>query len=282
MSTYKELLESAKELLRQQKIADAHADAWYLLSHVYEIDRTQFLIRGGRQAPEEKMERFYAMVRERAEHIPLQHLTGTQEFMGMEFAVSGDVLIPRQDTELLVEEVLKLSEEKEILDMCTGSGCIIVSLAKFGKPKSATGVDISEKALKIASGNAYNNKVKVKYLQSDLFDRVEGSYDIIVSNPPYIPTPEIDTLMPEVRDHEPVLALDGSMDGLEFYRRISSDAKPYLRANGAIFFEIGYNQGEAVKEILLREGYAEISIKKDLSGHDRIVSAIFATGGLDH
>ncbi len=276
MRTYKELLQTAKDMLKQQDIADAQIDAWYLLAHVFGINRSWFLLNGDLTAPEDKLLSYLQVVKERAAHIPLQHLTGTQEFMGLDFLVNENVLIPRQDTEILVEEVLKVCEGKEVLDMCTGSGCIIVSLANHGKLKKATGADISPEALKVAARNAYNNKVEIEYLLSNLFDRVEESYDIIVSNPPYIPTAVIQTLMPEVKNHEPILALDGSSDGLEFYRRISSDGKKHLRVNGSIFFEIGHDQGEAVKSILLQEGFADIIVKKDLSGHDRVVSAIRA------
>jgi release factor glutamine methyltransferase len=276
MSTYNELLQTAKEILKQHEIMDADIDAWYLLAHVFGINRTQYLLNGSQTAPGELCAEYQRLVQERAKHIPLQHLTGTQEFMGLEFAVNADVLIPRQDTEILVEEVLKVCDGKSVLDMCTGSGCIIVSLAKLGRTKKATGVDISRLALKVAIENAYNNKVEIEYLQSNLFDQVAGSYDIIVSNPPYIPTEEISSLMLEVKDHEPVLALDGSSDGLAFYRRIAVDARRYLKQNGYIFFEIGYNQGEAVTELLVKEGYAEIVVKKDLGGHDRVVSAVRA------
>lgn len=274
MSTYNELLQTAKEILRHKEIIDADIDAWYLLSHVFNISRTAFLLKGSEAAPDAQSAEYLRLVRARAEHIPLQHLTGTQEFMGLEFVVNEDVLIPRQDTESLVEEVLKVCSGKSVLDMCTGSGCIIVSLAKLGELKKATGVDISVQALKVAIENAYNNKVEIEYLQSNLFDRVEGSFDIVVSNPPYIPTEEIRNLMPEVRDHEPVLALDGSSDGLEFYRLIAADAIKHLNHKGYIFFEIGHDQGKAVTELLMEEGYAEIVVKKDLSGHDRVVSAV--------
>lgn len=273
MYTYKELLQIARNMFKQQEIADADVDAWYLLAHVFNIKRTWFLLHENDPAPEVKSEHFLSFVKERANHIPLQHLTGSQEFMGMEFDVNENVLIPRQDTEVLVEEVAKVSEDKSVLDMCTGSGCIIISLAKLNRLKKATGVDISEKALAVAAKNAIKHTVEIEYILSNLFDRVKGSYDIIVSNPPYIPTAEIDHLMPEVKDHEPVLALDGTEDGLEFYRRISSEAKKFLKENGSIFFEIGYNQGEDVKRILSQEGFVEVMIRKDLSGLDRVVSA---------
>lgn len=273
MSSYKELLQIAKNKFKQQEIVDADIDAWYLLAHVFNIKRMWYLLHENDLAPVTESEYFLTLVKERAKHTPLQHLTGTQEFMGLEFDVNENVLIPRQDTEILVEEVMKIAEGKSVLDMCTGSGCIIVSLAKLSKLKKAAGVDLSEKALTVAAKNAIKHKVEIEYIHSNLFEQVEGIYDIIVSNPPYIPSAEINNLMSEVKDHEPVLALDGAEDGLEFYRKISSEAKKYLKNSGSIFFEIGHDQGEDVKQILIQEGFAEIIIKKDLSGLDRVVSA---------
>ena len=273
MSTYKQLLQTGLELLKQQKIADANVDAWYLLAHVFDMNRTDLLLKGDRSVDEEAGQRYLELIHQRAAHIPLQHILGTQEFMGLEFEVNRDVLIPRQDTEILVEEVLKYCEDKSVLDMCTGSGCIIVSLAKLGRLMHAVGVDLSERALAVAARNADKHMVKVTLLQSNLFDHVKGSFDIIVSNPPYIPSGDIEDLMPEVRDFEPRMALDGSDDGLIFYRCISQAAKEHLNPEGLIFFEIGYNQGEAVKLILTEEGFTDVVIKKDLSGLDRIVMA---------
>ncbi len=273
MSTYKQLLQTGRELLKQQGIADADVDAWYLLAHVIKMNRTDLLLKGELSVEEEARQQYLELLHQRAAHIPLQHIIGTQEFMGMEFEVNRDVLIPRQDTETLVEEVLKYCENKSVLDMCTGSGCIIISLAKLGRLGPAVGADLSEKALKVASKNADKHKVKVELLQSNLFDCIQGSFDIIVSNPPYIPTGDIEALMPEVRDFEPKMALDGSGDGLKFYRCISKGAKEHLNPGGLIFYEIGYNQGEAVKEILEEEGFTDVIIKKDLSGLDRVVAA---------
>ncbi len=272
MSTYKELLQTARGILKQHEIADTDVDSWYLLAHVFGIKRTDYLLHGDETAPEDSSNRYIELVMKRAEHIPLQHITGTQEFMGLEFDVSENVLIPRQDTEILVEEVLKVCDNQSVLDMCTGSGCIIVSLAKLGKLQKAIGVDISTKALEVAIKNAHKHMVEIEYLHSDLFDKVEGSYDIIVSNPPYIPTEEIGRLMPEVKNHEPLGALDGSADGLLFYRKIAA-AQNYLRKDGFLFLEIGHDQGEAVKHILHKEGFADVTIKKDLSGLDRVVIA---------
>jgi release factor glutamine methyltransferase len=273
MSTYKQLLQTGRELLKQQGIADADVDAWYLLAHVFKMKRTDLLLKGELSVDEEAGQQYLELIHQRAAHIPLQHIIGTQEFMGLEFEVNGDVLIPRQDTETLVEEVLKYSEDKSVLDMCTGSGCIIISLAKLGKLRHAVGADLSEKALAVAARNANKHMAKVELLQSNLFDRVKGSFDIIVSNPPYIPSGDIEDLMPEVRNFEPRMALDGSSDGLEFYRCISQAAKKHLNPDGLILYEIGYNQGEAVKLILTEEGFTDVIIKKDLSGLDRVVAA---------
>ena len=273
MSTYNKLLQTAREILKQQKIADADVDAWYLLAHVFNMKRTDLLLHGEEPASEEGSNRYIEFVRQRAGHIPLQHLTGSQEFMGLEFDVTEDVLIPRQDTEVLVEEVLKICSDKKVLDMCTGSGCIIISLSKLAKLQKATGVDLSVKALMIAKKNANKHMVEIEFLQSDLFDLVEESYDVIVSNPPYIPTGEIESLMPEVKLHEPLTALDGSADGLLFYRKITSASRIHLNKGGFLFFEIGHNQGEEVKQILQEEGFTEVTIKKDLSKRDRVVFA---------
>ncbi len=273
MNTYKQLLQTGRELLKQQKIADADVDAWYLLAHVFNMKRTDLLLKGDQPVEEEAGSRYLELIHQRAAHIPLQHLLGTQEFMGLEFEVNEDVLIPRQDTEVLVEEILKYGNGRSVLDMCTGSGCIIISLAKLGSLGHAVGVDLSEKALAVAARNADKHMVKVELLQSNLFDRVNGHFDIIVSNPPYIPSGDIEDLMPEVKDFEPRMALDGSDDGLKFYRSITQAAKEHLNPNGLIFYEIGYNQGEAVKLILMEEGFTDVMIKKDLSGLDRVVAA---------
>lgn len=273
MSTYKELLQSAQRILQEKQITDANVDAWLLLSHVFGINRTDYLLHSDKTVDDADSKRYMELVDLRASHIPLQHITGTQEFMGIEFCVTPDVLIPRQDTEILVEEVLKICNGKTVLDMCTGSGCIIISTAKLGKPDKTVGVDISEKALKVAAKNAMRNNVRIEFIYSNLFENVEGYYDIIVSNPPYIPTQVIHDLMPEVKNHEPILALDGDEDGLSFYRRIAVESKKYLNREGKLLFEIGYDQGNKVRDILISEGYTDIIIKKDLSGLDRVVTA---------
>lgn len=222
------------------------------------------------------------MILKRGERIPLQHLTGVTEFMGLSFHVNEHVLSPRQDTECLVEEVLKVSEGKSVLDMCTGSGCIAISITKLGSPAAVTAVDISKEALQVARQNAEENEADIHFVESNLFEVFEKSeqkFDVIVSNPPYIESEVIETLMPEVRDHEPRIALDGEADGLFFYRKIIQNAGTYLSGGGRIFFEIGYNQKEAVEKLLCEQGFTEIECKKDLAGHDRVVSAVIRNGG---
>ena len=272
MSTFGEILRTAGNYLKQHAIADADVDAWYLLVHVFGINRADFYLHRDEKAPKIQEEAYMELIGQRAKHIPLQLITGTQEFMGLEFDVTSDVLIPRQDTEVLVEEVLKVCNQTSVLDMCTGSGCIIISLAKLGNIRKAVGADLSDKALKIAEKNAEKHNIKVEFIRSNLFEKIEGVYDIVVSNPPYIPSGEIKGLMPEVRDHEPIMALDGDQDGLAFYRRIAEEGKDHLKENGTIFLEIGYNQAQDVKEILQNAGFGDIKIRKDLSGLDRVVS----------
>ncbi len=274
MSTYKELLKTARKILEEKGIEDANVDAWYLLSYVFKISRTDYILKEDHIGDLEDTSRFMKYVKMRSEHVPLQYITGSQEFMGLEFDVTPKVLIPRQDTETLVEEVIKVCEGKSVLDMCTGSGCIIVSIAKLGRPIKAVGVDISADALGVAAKNAMKHDVQIEWIESNLFEQIHGDYDIIVSNPPYIRAKVIEELMPEVKNYEPHIALNGREDGLYFYRRITASLKIHLRSKGAIFFEIGHDQGEAVREILKQEGFADILIKKDLSGLDRVVSAI--------
>ena len=226
------------------------------------------------------MQDFLQLIEKRAVHIPLQHLTGEQNFMGLDFLVNEHVLIPRQDTEILVEEIMRdLHDGIRILDMCTGSGCILLSLLHYSNDCSGVGVDVSEDALVVARQNADRLAEKqAVFIQSDLFEKVEGSFDLIVSNPPYIRSQEIAGLMPEVREHEPHLALDGKDDGLHFYREIIKGAMPHLKRGGQLFFEIGYDQGEAVQALLAANGYTEIAVVKDYAGLDRVVYGTFLGG----
>lgn len=271
MKTLQELLNEGIEELKKACIEDAKIDAWYLMEYAFSINRMQYMMKQDKIAQEETAKKYMQLILKRSCHIPLQHITGQQEFMGYPFLVNQHVLIPRQDTEILVEEVLKQTEQADVLDMCTGSGCIIVALEKMGKLNRAVGADISEKALEVAKTNGIRLETNVEWIQSNLFEQVTGQYDIIVSNPPYIESKEIDLLMPEVKDHEPLLALDGHADGLYFYQTITRECISYLKENGMLYYEIGYNQGNAVKEILESNGFTNVHIIKDLTGLDRVV-----------
>ena len=210
----------------------------------------------------------------RATHQPLQYITGEQEFMGLSFQVSPEVLIPRQDTETLVEQTQRvLKDGDRILDMCTGSGCILISLLHENKTCQGMGVDIADTSIALARENAERNDVRAEWLVSDLFSEVHGVFDVMVSNPPYSATAVLQELMPEVIEYEPKRALDGHEDGLYFYRQIIAEAPKYLKPGGWILFEIGYDQGESVPALLTEAGFTEITVIKDYSGNDRVVRA---------
>lgn len=273
--TLREALKSGEEYLREQNIEDAGTDAWLLFQFVTGMDRTRFLLERDREMSEEWTAKYQELLERRGGHIPLQHLTGEQEFMGLTFRVNEDVLIPRQDTEILVEEALKrLTPDMRVLDMCTGSGCIAISLAKLGKKENlppVDGVDLSARALAVAAENAKQLRADVRLLQSDLFAEITEVYDMIVSNPPYIPTEVIGGLSEEVRLHEPRTALDGYADGLHFYREIVRESRTHLAEGGWILFEIGCDQAPQVSGLLEAAGYVEIRTVKDLAGLDRVV-----------
>lgn len=186
------------------------------------------------------------------------------------------VLIPRQDTEILVEEALRgLPKDARILDLCTGSGCILISLLVTREDCTGIGADLSEKALQVAEKNGAQAGGRASFVKSNLFENIEGTFDVIASNPPYIRTDVIETLMPEVRDHEPRMALDGSADGLVFYRKITEQAGSYLKEGGKLCFEIGYDQGDEVRELMETHGFADVQVLKDLAGLDRVVAGIW-------
>lgn len=277
---YAKLYQIGKEQLQKAGITDAELDARLLLEFICHTDRNALYAHGDQEIEDEKMHDFLQLIEKRAVHIPLQHLTGEQNFMGLDFLVNEHVLIPRQDTEILVEEIMRdLHDGIRILDMCTGSGCILLSLLHYSNDCSGVGVDVSEDALAVARQNADRLAEKqAVFIQSDLFEKVEGSFDLIVSNPPYIRSQEIAGLMPEVREHEPHLALDGKDDGLHFYREIIKGAMPHLKRGGQLFFEIGYDQGEAVQVLLAANGYTEIAVVKDYAGLDRVVYGTFLGG----
>lgn len=315
--TWRQLLEEGADCLLEAGISEFQLEAWYLLEASFSIDRIHFLMDRNRQVNRQRLEKSYPLYREylnkRASRIPIQHILGNQEFMGLEFEVNENVLIPRQDTEKLVETVLKDHKDrnKSILDMCTGSGCIAVSLAVLGCYEKVTAADISRAALKVAKKNARRHFLVQKgsvrsesvllsdepwrlrmstyvypsapeaqrreliLMESDLFANFsqEEQFDIIVSNPPYIPSSVIGSLEPEVRDHEPRLALDGTEDGLHFYRLLTQQSGAFLKKGGCLYFEIGYDQAASVGELLASAGFEEIEVLKDEPGLDRVVRA---------
>ena len=269
---YQELYRMGKDRLTEAKIPEAELDARLLLEEVCGTDRNDLLVHGDKEIPPEQCDRYVEYIQRRQKREPLQQITGYQEFMGLRFKVTPDVLIPRQDTEILVEEVMRyVHDGMHILDMCTGSGCILLSLLKYSNDCEGTGCDISEPALKVAEENAKELSLNASFVQSNLFENISGKYEFIVSNPPYIPTGVIPTLMEEVRDHEPVSALDGREDGLYFYREIVEKAGEYLYPGGMLFFEIGYDQAEKVSSLMRQAGYQEVTVCKDLAGLDRVV-----------
>ncbi len=273
---YKEIYDHGVRELTEAGIGEAALDARLLLEYICHTDRNALLVHGEREVEEEERSRYFKEIARRKSHVPLQYITGEQDFMGLTFEVNEHVLIPRQDTEILVEEVMRcLHDGMDVLDMCTGSGCILLSLLHYSNRCRGVGVDISEKALAVAERNGIRLQKEetrqYQFLQSDLFEKVEGYFDIIVSNPPYIPSGVIPELMEEVRDHEPLAALDGKTDGLFFYRKIASQAGGYLRGGGYLFFEIGCEQAEAVKNIMTGEGYRDVVTVRDFAGLDRVV-----------
>ncbi len=274
MSTCREALRQAGSTLVTAGVPDAEVDAWYLFEYVTGMKRADYFLHGDEELDSAKEAELNKLVKQRSERVPLQYITGSQEFMGFEFLVSPATLIPRQDTEILVEVVSKAAEGKSVLDLCTGTGCILLSLAKLCHLKRAVGTDISAEAVATAKKNAQRLCAEAEFFCGDLFQAVpQERFDIIVSNPPYIPSAVIDTLMPEVREHEPMSALDGDADGLKFYREISKNAGKYLNKSGQIFFEIGCEQGADVSALLKEAGFTNIHIVKDLAGLDRVVCA---------
>lgn len=274
--TWRALLAYAKERLKKAGVPDWEYDAWALFSYVFQMEKSYYFLHDDDKIEASEKERLDEVLNLRVNRIPLQQILHSAWFMGHEFYVNEHVLIPRFDTEILVEEALfRLRPGMHILDMCTGSGCILLSLLLQHTDWNlrGTGVDLSDKALQVAQRNQQKLQAKAEWIQSDLFDQVSGVFDLIVSNPPYIVSTEIENLMPEVRDHEPRMALDGDTDGLYFYRKIIKDAKEYLRVGGWLCVEIGYDQAEDVKRLLESEDYREISVRQDMAGLDRVVCA---------
>ena len=355
-----DVLNYGKKILKNAGIVEADLDAWYLFEQIFGISRAQYflcareniagstaqkiavqeqhgdLLESGNALEcaelwlEEKLSAYENALKKRAARIPLQQIIGQQEFMGLSFFVNEHVLIPRQDTETLVELVLQEQKDKDIsiLDMCTGSGCIAVSLKKLGGYAHVEGADISEESLKVAKRNSEeilenndvnndavssrteqiqnctnltNNQNKqdnseermvseasklsqagVTFRHSDMFSNFPETeqFDVIVSNPPYIPSAVIEELEPEVRDHEPRGALDGTADGLYFYRILAEECAKHLTPGGHVYFEIGYDQGMAVKELLDNHGFKDTRVIQDLAGKDRVVCGAWQTAGV--
>lgn len=270
--TYREAVEFGTKCLTDAGVPDAALDAWYLLQMVCRIERSYYYVHGEEDITQDAQKEYEIAVQKRAEHIPLQYIIGEQEFMGLRFKVNSNVLIPRQDTETLVEQVLKIVKPgMKVLDLCTGSGCVLISVLENAPELTGMGSDISKTALLVAKENAKLHEVDAEWVRSDLFDNITETFDVIMANPPYIPTGEILSLMPEVRDFEPENALDGGADGLDFYRKIAGQVKDYLNPGGYVYMEIGYDQGEAVSELMRNAGFTEVEVIKDLAQNDRVV-----------
>ena len=270
---YTEAFLMGMQKLKEAEIGEAQLDARLLLEEVCGTDHNTLLCHGDREVSEAEEEQYRKALEQRAVHVPLQHLLGYQDFMGLRFQVNEHVLIPRQDTEILVEEAMRyLHDGMRILDLCTGSGCILLSLLHYSNDCEGTGVDISKEALQVAALNAELLGIKADFLKSDLYEKVTGKFDLLVSNPPYIERKVIPTLMEEVREYDPYIALDGGEDGLDFYRRIIGGAQDYLKRGGQILMEIGSGQAQAVSELLREAGFKEIDVCRDFAGLDCVVS----------
>lgn len=291
--TRREAYDYGVEQLEAEGIENAECDIRILLEDLCGVDREELFIGPDKVISRRETEVFMNAVTRRMGHYPVQYITGKQDFMGLTFTVSPDVLIPRQDTEILVEEVLKeLNDGSRILDMCTGSGCILLSLLYYSNDCEGVGVDVSEDALKVAKDNAgrlildetfdllfktggmgkkHLDEEKIEFIESNLFNDVRGKFDIIVSNPPYIRSDVIPTLMEEVRDYEPILALDGKEDGLFFYREIIKKSPEYLNGGGKLFFEIGYDQADDVVLLMEEAGFKDVVVVKDYAHLNRVV-----------
>lgn len=273
--TVRELLEQGTRLLGQAGVEESASDAWILLEYVTGLDRAHYYMEMMSAVSADKEQRYLELIKQRSGRVPVQQITNEAWFMGLPFFVNEHVLIPRLDTEVLVEKVLKtVRPGMRILDMCTGSGCILLSLLHEEKSLKGVGADISPDALDVARRNSVQLGLdeRAEFVRTDLFEAIPGDekFDIIVSNPPYIRSDVIPGLMEEVRDHEPLLALDGHEDGLFFYRRIVREARRCLKPGGRLFFEIGFDQGDALRELLTEAGYKDVAITRDLAGLNRV------------
>ena len=275
---YWEMLAQARKALEDAGIFEYESDARILFEHVTGVDRGGLLLKKQEEAPKDLSDKFFECVKERCSGRPVQHITGHAPFFGLDFLVNENVLIPRFDTEVLVDTVLEnmtATSDLRLLDMCTGSGCIAVSIDRALKDRGlvgkVTGSDVSQAALDIAMQNGERNGAEVDFVLSDLFENIDGAFDAIVSNPPYIRSAEVLKLEPVVKDYEPGLALDGEEDGLFFYRKITEQSVRFIKDKGLLFYEIGFDQGDDVMRIMSQAGYKDIEIVKDLAGLDRVI-----------
>ena len=271
MITMKELLQIGAGTLQKAGILEAELDAWYLLSYCMDITKVYYYMNEAKEITQEQAARYRKLVSEREKHRPLQYIIGYQEFMGLQFEVNESVLIPRQDTEILVEKALEYSKDCYVLDLCTGSGCIAISIEKYGQPAKVDASDFSEDALEVARKNSKSNNTSVSFIYSDMWNAITERYDLIVSNPPYIDEMEMGELMPEVKCFEPIQALAGGVDGYDYYRRIAKALPMKLKKDGRVMLEIGCAQAEIVSEMLRDNGIHKIEVIKDLAGLDRVV-----------
>lgn len=271
--TYKDWYQWGQQELLTVGIEEAALDARLLLEYICRTDRNTLLVHGDRSLSPFEEQMYQNSIATRKNRIPLQHITGEQEFMGLTFRVNEKVLIPRQDTEILVEEALRfLKDGDRILDVCTGSGCILLSLLHYSNECHGVGVDLSEDALAIAKENGERLEEEAEWVCSDMLKALpKQTFELIVSNPPYIPTQVIPTLMEEVKSHEPYMALDGKEDGLYFYRKLVEQCPDYLAKEGMLLVEIGYDQAEAVSKLFSEAGFTDVRVMKDLAGLDRVV-----------
>ena len=273
--TIKQAITKGMIMLKSNNVESPKLKARLLLQYVLDKPRQYIIVYDNKEIDKQQQWQYFVNIEKLTKGIPLQHITHRQEFMKMDFFVDENVLIPRPDTEILVEEVIKIAQKynsPRILDLCTGSGAIAISLKKFVPNADITAVDISEKALEIAQKNAEKLEAKINFVKSDLFDKLDNKkFDIIVSNPPYIRKDEIKKLSEEVQK-EPKIALDGGEDGLDFYRIIAEQAINYLKTGSFLCFEIGYNQGERMKHLVpLYFPDDTFEVIKDINGKDRML-----------
>lgn len=277
--TLREAERRGAETLAAAGREEAAQTARLLLCHVLNFNFTDYVLAREDLLSPRDTARYEELLTRRASGVPLQYLTREQNFCGLSLYVDERVLIPRQDTECLVEEVLRDGARGELLDLCTGSGCIPLALLKHGNFSCALGADISAEALAVAEINRARTGLPLLLRQSDLFSEIPERFDVITANPPYIESAEIESLSVEVRDHEPRLALDGAADGLAFYRRLAAESGAHLKPGGRLYLEIGMSQGAAVDSLLEAAAFSDIQIIRDLAGRDRIVKGSMHAGG---